>query len=390
VIADIYRQRVETRGYGPELWGWKIAYGKPSAAARSRPPATAAARQPGPGDRRTTRGGCRHEATRLIMLVPLALLAGCLEVDQHPHWVKGQYAGKKDDRHFQTHFHNDRLSWWGTISQPQPAPERIQPGQSLRSRPCDQLNALRALLRCTSCLLLSLSSAWAGVPNKDAKPAYAEEQTILQAEQGANRPSRPGLADSGRVHIDRHYLGQYGATEGTSSSSAAATPGALLRNGPIATHPAASCCWRCWLIFCLSPRVGRGRRRNRDGASTASPLGAHGALGHGHQLHRCWPITGLIIMFGKKHADAVDGARRVRLHRLSSSNTCTTFVGPLFVVCSVLMFFTFLHRNFFKPHRLAMWLKAGGMLISHKHVPAGFFNAGEKAGSGSASCCWAW
>jgi formate dehydrogenase iron-sulfur subunit len=27
LIADIYRQRVETRGYGPELWGWKIAYG---------------------------------------------------------------------------------------------------------------------------------------------------------------------------------------------------------------------------------------------------------------------------------------------------------------------------------------------------------------------------
>jgi formate dehydrogenase iron-sulfur subunit len=27
IIADIYRQRVETRGYGPELWGWKIAYG---------------------------------------------------------------------------------------------------------------------------------------------------------------------------------------------------------------------------------------------------------------------------------------------------------------------------------------------------------------------------
>jgi len=29
LIADIYRQRVETRGYGPELWGWKIAYGRP-------------------------------------------------------------------------------------------------------------------------------------------------------------------------------------------------------------------------------------------------------------------------------------------------------------------------------------------------------------------------
>src|SRR5450830_1592807 len=28
-VARIYRQRVETRGYGPELWGWKIAYGRP-------------------------------------------------------------------------------------------------------------------------------------------------------------------------------------------------------------------------------------------------------------------------------------------------------------------------------------------------------------------------
>ena len=26
IIADIYRQRVETRGYGPELWGWDMAY----------------------------------------------------------------------------------------------------------------------------------------------------------------------------------------------------------------------------------------------------------------------------------------------------------------------------------------------------------------------------
>jgi formate dehydrogenase iron-sulfur subunit len=26
VIAEIYKERVETRGYGPELWGWNIAY----------------------------------------------------------------------------------------------------------------------------------------------------------------------------------------------------------------------------------------------------------------------------------------------------------------------------------------------------------------------------
>jgi formate dehydrogenase iron-sulfur subunit len=29
IIAMIYKQRVETRGYGPELWGWDISYGPP-------------------------------------------------------------------------------------------------------------------------------------------------------------------------------------------------------------------------------------------------------------------------------------------------------------------------------------------------------------------------
>jgi formate dehydrogenase iron-sulfur subunit len=28
IIASIYKQRVDTRGYGPELWGWDIAYDK--------------------------------------------------------------------------------------------------------------------------------------------------------------------------------------------------------------------------------------------------------------------------------------------------------------------------------------------------------------------------
>ena len=61
---------------------------------------------------------------------------------------------------------------------------------------------------------LLLPSAWAGVPNKDAKPAYAEEQTMLQIE-GDSVVREPGLANasSGRVHMDRHFLGQYGATE---------------------------------------------------------------------------------------------------------------------------------------------------------------------------------
>ena len=49
-------------------------------------------------------------------LLVLPLLSGCLEVDQHPNWVHGQYAGKKDNRPPDVRFHHDRLSWWGAIA----------------------------------------------------------------------------------------------------------------------------------------------------------------------------------------------------------------------------------------------------------------------------------
>lgn len=52
----------------------------------------------------------------LILLAPMALLAGCLEVDQHPTWIKGMYAGKRDDRPMHVLFHNDKLAWWGAIA----------------------------------------------------------------------------------------------------------------------------------------------------------------------------------------------------------------------------------------------------------------------------------
>jgi hypothetical protein len=44
------------------------------------------------------------------------LLSGCLEVEQHPSWIKGKIAGKEDDRHFQRLFHGDKLAWFAQIS----------------------------------------------------------------------------------------------------------------------------------------------------------------------------------------------------------------------------------------------------------------------------------
>ena len=51
----------------------------------------------------------------LAAALALPLLTGCLEVDQHPDWIRGQYAGKTDNRQFEVHFHRDRLAWWGAI-----------------------------------------------------------------------------------------------------------------------------------------------------------------------------------------------------------------------------------------------------------------------------------
>jgi hypothetical protein len=48
--------------------------------------------------------------TCVALLAPL-LLCGCLEVDQHPAWRDGKYAGKADSRPYHTMFHNDRLAW---------------------------------------------------------------------------------------------------------------------------------------------------------------------------------------------------------------------------------------------------------------------------------------
>lgn len=51
----------------------------------------------------------------VMVMLPALLLCGCLEVEQHPRWIDGQYDGKRDNLHQQVHFHNDRLAWAAAI-----------------------------------------------------------------------------------------------------------------------------------------------------------------------------------------------------------------------------------------------------------------------------------
>ena len=227
---------------------------------------------------------------------------------------------------------------------------------------------------------VALPGAQAGVPNQNAQPAYSQEQTILQAEQDARVPE-PGLMnkDSGRVHIDRHYLGQYGQTEGTVIVQRGGNEWRVLRNGPFAALSGAILVLALLAIFAFYQIVGPARTDQPD-------TGRHIIRFDAWERFIHWAtaisfiilaLTGLIIMFGKDILLPLLG-HDVFAFLAYISKYLHNFTGPLFILCSVAMFFTFLHRNYFRRIDW-QWFKQGGGLVSHKHVPAGFFNAGEKS-----------
>lgn len=220
-------------------------------------------------------------------------------------------------------------------------------------------------------------SAQAAVPHKDAVPAYAEEQTILQAEKDVPEPGW-GSAASGRVHMDRHFLGQYGASEGNVILQRGGNTWRSLRNGPIATIAGILLLVVPLLIFGVYAMSGPARLEHPETGRTIKRFSTWDRLVHWATAisFLVLALTGLIIMFGKKLFIPLIGHEAFSWLAIISKYL-HNFVGPLFIVCSVLMFFTYLSRNFFN-RRDWQWVKSGGGIVSHKHVPAGYFNAGEK------------
>lgn len=239
------------------------------------------------------------------------------------------------------------------------------------------LFALRAMLALVAALILP--GALAAVPNQRAQPAYAEEQTMLQIEADSNQ-REPGLLspESGRVHMDRHYLGQYGESEGNVIVQRGGNTWRVLRNGPIASIAGTLLIVVPLLIILFYKTIGPAREEPRSGRKLQRfsrwDRQVHWATAISFIL---LAISGLVLTFGKKIMLPWMG------HDFYSwvayiLKYVHNFIGPLFVLCSIVMFFTFLRRNFYNRQDLA-WVKQGGGLISHKHVPAGYFNAGEKS-----------
>jgi formate dehydrogenase subunit gamma len=87
--------------------------------------------------------------------------------------------------------------------------------------------------------------------------------------------------------------------------------------------------------------------------------------------------TGLITLFGKYVLLPVFGYT-LFAWLATISKALHNFVGPLFAICTLVMFFTFVRDNFWQRGDLRWILTAGG-LFSGKHVPSWRFNIAEKS-----------
>ncbi|MDE2002361.1 MAG: formate dehydrogenase subunit gamma [Betaproteobacteria bacterium] len=87
-------------------------------------------------------------------------------------------------------------------------------------------------------------------------------------------------------------------------------------------------------------------------------------------------ISGLVIVFGKNLLLPLIGYTLFSWLAILAKNL-HNFVGPLFIVCVVLLFFTFVRDNLWRMHDFT-WIRHFGGLFSARDVPSGRFNAGEK------------
>jgi formate dehydrogenase subunit gamma len=88
-------------------------------------------------------------------------------------------------------------------------------------------------------------------------------------------------------------------------------------------------------------------------------------------------ISGIVMLFGRYVVLPLFGYTLFSVLAVVGKNL-HNFVGPLFVVCTALTLLTFMRDNVWRKYDW-LWMRKFGGLVSGEHVPAGKYNAGEKA-----------
>ena len=214
-----------------------------------------------------------------------------------------------------------------------------------------------------------------------AQSAWAVEGSAKQAERQATQP----LNNAPFWRDVRGGENPYQTTQvrGVETNVLVQTEGEIwrqIRNGPITIYGG-------WLIILITALIGLYY-------SLKGPLKLHEKpTGRMVERFNSWErivhwttaisfvilaVTGLIILFGKYVVLPVLGYTLFSWLATLAKNL-HNFVGPLFAVCAVLMFVTFVKDNIPKAHDWIWVKKLGGFFGSREHVPSGRFNAGEKA-----------
>jgi formate dehydrogenase subunit gamma len=87
-------------------------------------------------------------------------------------------------------------------------------------------------------------------------------------------------------------------------------------------------------------------------------------------------VSGLIMTFGKNLLLPLIGYTLFSWLTILAKNL-HNFIGPLFLICIVLLFFTFVRDNFWRAYDWN-WIRHFGGFVSKHDVPSNKFNAGEK------------
>ncbi len=88
-------------------------------------------------------------------------------------------------------------------------------------------------------------------------------------------------------------------------------------------------------------------------------------------------VSGLVILFGKNLLLPLIGYTLFSWLAILAKNL-HNFVGPVFVVCTFLMFFAFVRDNVWQKGD-DVWIRKAGGLATGEHVPSHRFNFGEKS-----------
>jgi formate dehydrogenase subunit gamma len=221
-----------------------------------------------------------------------------------------------------------------------------------------------------SCLLLLAPSSWAA----DADPA--RQQAQRQQDQPLN--NAPVWREV-RKGENAYQTSQVRGIESTVLVQSQGDTWRRIRNGPITVYGG-------WLIVIVAAAIALFYWRK-------GAIHLHGKP-TGRMIERFSPwdriihwsaaisfvilaVSGIVMLFGKYILLPMFGYRLFSWLAILSK-TLHNFVGPLFALCVVLLFATFVRDNLPKLYDFNWFAKLGG-LVSGEHVPSGRFNAGEKA-----------